>query len=1679
MLYRKPLCSRAGFSTLSLALTLFLCNPAQAQDQLNLAQSPLFLGEGTAPLTMLVMGRDHKLYYEAYNDAADLNQDGVIDMGYKPWEIDYYGYFNSYQCYSYSGGVFSPTTNTADKTCSSGWSGDFLNYVTMTRMDALRKVLYGGYRSTDTASSTILERSFIPQDAHSWAKEYKSIEEDGYDIADYTPLTQPAAGTRHLFANVTRRNDNNQRPLLRVLDNSPHRAWEWVSIERPVAENQCNTPANNRVTCEKNADSGGLYTDSGAPQSNAEFTNWVDRFARPENLLYTTSVTQIDDGSAGPYPPTPPQDGQTENYLNIIKGTIFLRRGNPQTFAVDGDDAVELLIDGIPVASRYGTHGMVCNTFNVASDQSTCFGTPTIDANGLVRGASVADANGMIITTLSGDFEHQLEFRHVQRGGGAGYRMYWYNYSFNRWELFNRFLMQDLTQTVYELRDGPTPASERTDYVVRVEVCKLNPELDPGCKAYGLEGSEVYKPVGLLQEYGDEDEMFFGLLTGSFNKPTKGGILRKNISSLTDEINLNNGTFNNTVGIIETIDRLRIATFTGGNYTYANCGWITTKPLSEVEDGKCADWGNPIAEMMYETLRYFGGKESPTPAFDTTGGVDQNTLKLPRADWLNPYIQSKGDYSVCAKPNMLVIGDVNPSYDTDQLPGSAFNSSFSSDMEGMNVATDANTIWREEFGRPRRVFVGETTGMTDYAPTPKLTNSFATIRGIAPEDPSKQGGWYAASVAYHGLKTDLNEATGQQNVRTYSVAMASPLPRIEIPIREVIGGSETEDPEFGEVLNTVILVPFAKSVGGSSINRSPGNYQPTNTIVDFYIEELRDDYGRFRINYEDVEQGADHDMDMIVEYSYRITDMRNRIIDIELNSTYAAGGIIQHAGYVISGTTRDGVYLEVRDVDTGANKDPDYFLDTPNTSDPLPLRTVRTFIAQEDERPEILRNPLWYAAKWGNFNNIEPDPENPEENPIPDQQEEWDNDGDGTPDNYFLVTNALYLSEQLAAAFEEIMAQTASAAGVSASSTRLDTDVKIYQSVFNSGFWTGGLRAFGFDSDGFIKDFPDWDAADLIPVHNSRQIFVGDQGSAVPFLWDSVSDTIKNALTLTDDPLVGEDRLNFLRGDQSLEDRKGGPFRNRVEQFPGRPQRENILGDIINSAAAYVKDINYGLNALPDNLGGPEYTEWRTSLANPDSENFRPAMVYVGANDGMLHAFDAETGVERWAYIPSMVVGDLHELTDPNYIHRYFVDGSPRVSDAYFDPTGGNQPEWGTVAVGSLGAGGGGIFAIDVTDPLAFNGSQVLWEFSTADDADLGYTMSQPTIAAMQDEKFYAVFGNGYNSVNNEAVLYIVDLSTGDLAKKLTVPEISGQSGPNGLSTPAVVDVNGDRVADVIYAGDLRGNLWKFDVSDKNPRFNQVNNGWSVDGGAPLFTAVGTNGETQPITIRPEVTGHPEGGYMVFFGTGQYIALGDEVVPLEPEDREVHSFYGIRDLDGAAVSRDRLVEQSITVEDQFNPNDPEGQRYRETTENPPTAELDQGWYIDLVSPVKGRQEERVVVEPVLSGGEIIFVTLVPSEDACSFGGESWVMAMDAMTGRMPNVSTMDTNGDGLINSEDRRVSGARSTVGITSKVTVLERADGTRELIVSGTAPGEGNHLEQRSIEGTSTGGRQAWRQIQ
>lgn len=1033
---------------------------------------PPFVSSGAPPLVMLVMGRDHKLYYEAYNDASDLNDDGVLDIHYKP-SIDYYGYFDSYKCYTYSSTNkrFEASSKTTDKTCSGTWSGDYLNYLTMSRMDTVRKVLYGGYRSTDTSAETVLQRVFVPQDAHSWGKEYTSVAFDGYDIAKYTPFAAPADGSsmRHLFASTTLTSATSA-PLLRYALYNQHRIWDWVSKESPVANNSIETT---------------VTTYPGHPTTHAEFETlvttyataaykfgegaWLDYTLRNHANERYPSPTKKSfgaiDGAGNPWgteyrlPSYINSSTDQEHYLAIFTGTLQVAAEGDYSFGVDGDDAVEVIIDGGTASEKiigyYGAHS--------ASGLSSS-GEP------LYTG-SVHFASGST---------HTIEFRMEENNGSDMYYLYWKGPdSGDAWKIIPAQKFNDLKVTTYRLITSV--ASKINDLEMRVKVCDATVGLESNCKQYP-DGN--YKPVGLLQRHGETKRMYFGLMTGSYTNNTSGGVLRKRIGNISDEIETTStGAFKDSVnGIIQTLNKLRIYGYDYSVRNYnQNCGWITSGVM---DNGQCRDWGNPLGETMYEAARYFAGKKGASEGFDYLAGStnDDDKLTLPKDTWNNPYDKKDGGFDSCSKPFMLVISDINPSFDTDQLPGvdSNFGTGITGDLTGLDVKALAKEISDSE-GLSGNKFIGQNGASFDGVCSEKtLLNNYGlgSVRGLCPEEPTKRGGYYSAAVAYYAHTHDLQPlVSGDQKLITYSVGLASPLPRIEL--------------KLGPDKNLITLVPFGKTVSSISGTGNTGkwSYTPTNTIVDFYVEYLTDTFGKFRINYEDVEQGADHDMDAIVSYEYQLVDDdENAVTDptdatkvkISLSALYASGSYIQHLGYIISGTTKDGPYLEVRDSDTSESQDFRSTLDTPpdgaSATTKLQWTATRTFTPDTSggaAASQLLPNPLWYAAKWGGYDD--------EKDTLigPSVQTEWDKDKNGIPDTYFYVTNPLRLEEQLNKSFADILNRASSGTAASVISNTRSGEGALYQSIFfpektdtssNTVSWVGQLHSLLVDAYGNMRE---------------------------------------------------------------------------------------------------------------------------------------------------------------------------------------------------------------------------------------------------------------------------------------------------------------------------------------------------------------------------------------------------------------------------------------------------------------------------------------------------------------------------------------------------------------------------------------------------------------------------------
>ncbi len=674
----------------------------------------------------------------------------------------------------------------------------------------------------------------------------------------------------------------------------------------------------------------------------------------------------------------------------------------------------------------------------------------------------------------------------------------------------------------------------------------------------------------------------------------------------------------------------------------------------------------------------------------------------------------------------------------------------------------------------------------------------------------------------------------------------------------------------------------------------------------------------------------------------------------------------------------------------------------------------------------------------------------------------------------YLATDQASFQAAIQNVANDIISKTGAASAVSLNTGIWNTNAFVYQAKFSSGDWSGQLLALPIQTNGTIGA-PSWDAGQKVNAQNydnGRNIITYKPSSStgIPFRWPSnpaspaaneldstqIDALNRNASGVTDGQ--GAARLDYLRGSNSNEG-AGNGYRVRAT---------SKLGDLIHSAPYYVAapPFNYasGFETAP-------YPGFVASYKN------RTPMIYIGGNDGMLHGFSAGSGEEKLAYIPATVYGNLNKLTSPNYSHRYFVDGSPTAGDAFY---GG---AWHTVLLGGLGGGGQGFFALDVTDPATFSESHaasiVRWEFTDSADTDtdatmryaLGYSFSQPSLVKMANGKWAVVFGNGYNnteadghaSTSGYAVLYILDVETGAVMAKINTKSGSATT-PNGLATPTTVDTNGDGVTDYIYAGDLLGNLWKFDVTGNSP------NQWKVAFGnpanpAPMFTAKDAANNPQPITTRPEVGKHLASGVMVYFGTGKYLETTDN------STTSPQTFYAVRDDNAQVSGRSALLQQQVTgVSGDF----------RMTSNNSINWSIHKGWYIDL--PATG---ERQVNDSQLRNGKIIFTTMIPDTTICSYGGSGWLMEMDALSGSHPLSPVLDVTGDGIINPADVVASGGSDIPPSGKKMIGIPSAPGIMGGAGSTNLENKYLNLSSGTIEkilesaGAGGSGRVSWKQIQ
>jgi len=665
---------------------------------------------------------------------------------------------------------------------------------------------------------------------------------------------------------------------------------------------------------------------------------------------------------------------------------------------------------------------------------------------------------------------------------------------------------------------------------------------------------------------------------------------------------------------------------------------------------------------------------------------------------------------------------------------------------------------------------------------------------------------------------------------------------------------------------------------------------------------------------------------------------------------------------------------------------------------------------------------------------------------------------------YFSATNPADLAAGLASALAEAVDQPLELAALAADAQQVREGGMVYQSIFSPAGWYGRLYAFSQNQNGTVNNVPStlalnnpaqkWEASNVMPTPEKRHIFTsqGSTGTGALFQWGQLSAVQKAALG------NDENVLNYLRGAADKEVANGGGLRNRV-RYPINGRTGGVLGDIVNSSPVKGPDAGGSYNELAAGPAREAYSLYR-SPSNSQIDNMR-ATLFVGANDGMLHGFNTSDGVERFAFVPnevytvprSTVAGGsenkLFALSTLGYDHKFTVDGPPNVSDAWYNNA------WHTVLTGTNGAGARSVFAIDVTNPDAegnqFTKSNILWEFGEAQSnrdalnttAKMGFVLSYPHVAKMrrtvsttgEKGRWMVIFGNGYDSENGRATLFMVDLADPSFVRAITVDD--GATGNNGLGQPNFV-LNDQREVIAIYAGDLKGNLWKFNVESEDPKE------WKVAfGGKPLFTAVGPSGAAQPIAVMPEISLHPTRGAMLSFGTGKMFEDRDVTLTTDNPNRTVQSIYGVWDdstfggLEGTPVGMTSANRASKL----FHQTPPAvGTVWAKSSTGAPDYDNGQrGWVMDLTA--RGANSgERVNISAQQVNSVLIFVANTPMNDPCANGGKAAIFVLMPQSGSAPTWRVFDTNGDRKTDDADDDVNVKFVDEGILTQNIVQELA---------------------------------------
>jgi len=1634
-------------------------------------QQPPVLTARETPLVMLGLSVDNQLFYKAYSDYTDIDGDGVIETTYDD-SFDYYGYFNSDWCYTYDSGVnaFTPSVQASGHACSgsSDWSGNFLNWASMTRVDVLRKVFYGGKRDVDTEGSTILERAYIPSDVHAFAKVYT-----GTDLQDFVPNTY-------------------------------------------------------------------------ATKSSVTFCN-----------------VSSDHGSDAP--------------------------GVPQLRIASGN--------------------------------------------------------------------------------------------YRRWSI------NESVQCQWDSKANSPAAGDRlnqgSEQQVRVKACLAGKDAtSEGCKIYD---SGKAKPVGVLQQYGENGELKFGLISGSYDNYVAGGVLRKNISFFggnenpaNDAIDLNTGVFRDVDGIVSTLDAIRIIGWDGSVYDYSGDCDEPGVSISDFEDGTetCRDWGNPVSEIYAEAVRYFSGASSATAAFATD--ADSTFIsELDQATWPALDLNPLNVDSRCAACSIIMISSGVSSFDSNDL-GSV------SDITGLGgvsgLSSETNAVGAAEYGAfPQNFLIGgsSSTG-SDAVCTSKSLSGLSQALGICPEAPALQGGYQIAGLASHAKTNDLRTDTGMegnQTVDTYGVELAESVPSFEIPV-----GS-----------GSIRFLPACQSSPSGQ-----NDWKPCSLFdVEIVATEVNGDgdliSGTLLFYWEDSSWGNDYDLDGSQAISFCVggsgsdcdtPDLDDRSgaeyddnvlttdnLRIAQGVAYSAAGYDLRFSYVVTGSQgEDGLSSWLVRPGNENRNDFCQLNQTADSSD-IPLMPIPgtgasggcgsgakynyepvagIYAPSSSGAARLLDKPLLLAAKYGGFRDLDNSGDPTYDGSSADTRE-WDlinnrsgqNGPDGVPDNYFYSSNPGLLAGQLQRVFESLVARTASGTNAAVVANSSSGVGAVYQALYQPKYsvgnqtvtWTGTLRSIFIDDAGFLREdsngndklddystdkvvqlefdptfektfvqrynlgsnsqlVPDgapveldelrpiWNAVDQLAAINNpelqrssyasvdtdrRYIFSAvdvngdnevDQNDVVEFSSANTTDLsdLTEFMGLAGQTSLASNLIDYLRG------KEVAGMRSRSIDYDNDGAEEVWrLGDIIHSTPAVV--------ATPKDNYGKLYSD-STYEDFVDKYRNRRQVIYVGANDGMIHAFNGgfwnapekefstqpvgggtavnhPLGQELWAYAPANLLPHLRWLSEPDYQHVYYMDGEPLVFDANIFPDDATHPHgWGTVMVMGMRFGGSPLqvtvngsarvmrsayVVFDVTDPETK--PKLLGEITSP---ELGFTLAAPALVKNRQpstsagslgdwtspsvNEWYLVLGSGPRGSSAQSA------ADSDQAPKLFAVDLEAlvdSAASTASGTDYFVEISGNTPlmlggpTDLGFVGGLEVADWDLNNSDDAIYVSTVDN--APSGGEPdgrlyrvliednqgTFTSrYGLSGAQtslmmdldQPVQAPPTSVRDTFGDRWLLFGTGKLL------VPSDNDLTDQQYFYGVKE---PRDSTGELTYGTVSEAGLYDTTDlgvfEKSGEVRDLSSGSPTSEPNltiNGEEIDVFSDLESALRDfpgwkrELTYDGSLPSGRVTgsatlnpanreafaFTEYVPPALSCELDGESFLYALSILTGTSTPYAPLSTTTDYVVNDRELSLSAISLGAGFASEVTFHQGGSGSLKAVTNMSTGAIGS---DNVFTGAPASGRQSWRQIE